>query len=119
MTLLPAPAPLYFPAGSMLGVIRAAHFDPHGDGDYQIDHEIGPCDIPMSALRSEMRGTTHEARSRSFVDVRAPSGSDIRRTDRIRLPSGIVCHLIGEPEYPRNPFTNWAPFVHFQLEVVS
>jgi len=112
-------APLYFPAGSMLGIIRAPHYDPYGDGARVIDHIIGPCDVPYLSLRARGRGGEREQRAHSFIDVRAPAGSDVLKSDWVQLPNGLIVAVISEPNSPVNPFTGWAPFIHFEVEEVS
>ncbi len=112
-----ASPPLFFPAGSMLGVIRAPAYDPFGDGPRVIHHYIGPCDMPYNEMRS-MR-ETRETRARAFIDIRAPTGSDVLKSDWISLPSGLLVRVISEPNTPRNPFTGWAPFIHFMAEEVG
>jgi hypothetical protein len=114
----PATLPLYFPTGSMLAVIRAHSYDPFGDGARAIDHWIGPCDMPYLSGREGMR-SNRETRARAYIDIRAPSGSDVLKSDGIQLPNGLLVAVIAEPNTPRNPFTGWAPFVHFMVEEVS
>lgn len=110
-------SPLYFPAGSMLGIIRAPSYDPFGDGDRVPSHQIGPCDIPYNAMR--MRLGTRSSRGKSVIDVRAPAESDVLKSDWVSLPSGLLVAVVTIPEFPKNPFTSWAPFMHFQVEEVS
>lgn len=114
----PATLPLYFPAGSMLGIIRAPVYDPYGDGKRAVDHLIGPCDMPYVTGREAMR-STRETRARAWIDIRAPTGSDVVKSDWVQLPNGLVVAVISEPNTPRNPFTGWAPFIHFMVEEVS
>jgi hypothetical protein len=115
---IPALLPLSFPAGSMLGIIRAAVYDPFGDGPRAISHVIGPCDMPYMPGRERSQGT-RETRARAYIDVRAPAGSDVLKSDWVQLPNGLVVAVISEPNSPRNPFTGWSPFVHFLVEEVS
>ncbi|WP_155291662.1 hypothetical protein [Rhodococcoides fascians] len=110
-----------FPAGAMLIVQRQPELDAHGDpigggaGGWADSHPIGPCDIPTSSTRSSALG---DGRATDTVNVNAPADSDIRKTDRVKLPNGMVATITSDIERPVNPFTNWAPFIHFTLKVV-
>jgi hypothetical protein len=108
---------LDFPTGSMLTVFRAPELDPHGDGEYAESHQIGPADIAMSSVKPRKGGDN--SRALGLLDVRAPADSDIRKSDRVRLPNGDMCEVSSEPNHPRNPFTGWAPFVQFSLMDVT
>lgn len=124
---MPAYASFTFPGGIILGVQRPVgggydHFgDPIGE-EWAWHHDIGPCDVPVKAMR--MRGRAEE-RARAVWDIGAPVGSDVRKADRIVFPAGLLAPtelifpVIIEPEYPRNPWTGWQPFIHFQLEEVG
>lgn len=120
MTTPASAPPLYFPAGSMLAVIRAPVYDPFGDGKRTVDHYIGPCDMPyMSNARERGATSVREQRARAYIDIRAPAGSDVLKSDWIQLPNGLIVAVISEPNSPKNPFTGWSPFVHFQVEEVG
>ncbi|WP_327139327.1 hypothetical protein [Nocardia sp. NBC_01327] len=108
---------LEFPAGSMLAVVRAPTYDPFGDGERVLDHEIGPCDIPYMASRP-VRGAA-DSRAHAYVDIRAPATSDVLKSDWLQLPNGLWVKVTSIPNTPRNPFTGWSPFTHFQVERVS
>jgi hypothetical protein len=114
-----ASLPLYFPAGSTLGIFRAPSYDAFGDGARVVHHYIGPCDMPfMSGRESAMRGGK-ENRARSFIDIRAPAGSDVVKSDWVQFPNGLIVAVISEPNGPKNPFTGWQPFLHFMVEEVG
>ncbi|MBF6332379.1 hypothetical protein [Nocardia transvalensis] len=104
---------LYFAAGAMLTVLRAAQLDPHGDGEFTDHHQVGPADIPETSASVRKPGDPRATRS---VPVRIPAGQDIRHADRVRLPNGAICTVVTHPETPTNPFTGWRPFTYFVLE---
>jgi hypothetical protein len=110
---------LSFPAGSMLAIIRAPSYDPFGDGARAIHHWIGPCDMPYLTGRGWQLHAERESRAHVVIDIRAPADSDVRKSDWVQLPSGVVVAVVSEPNRPRNPFTGWSPFIHFTVEEVS
>lgn len=109
---------MQFPQGFMLAVQRAPVIDPYGDGNFQIDHQIGPCHLPHEAIRPRM-SSSREARAQKIIKVRAPIGSDITKADRVQLPNGVLCVVISEPWQPRNPWSGWQPTLHFEVKEVS
>lgn len=111
-------ADMDFAAGSMLTVERGGEIDPHGDSEYFFTHEIGPCDVPQT---SSTTPSSDEAGRRvvSAIQVRGPVDSDIRKSDRVRLPNGVLCTVSSEPSIPKNPFTGWSPFIYFNLTAVT
>lgn len=110
---------MHFPAGSMLTVRRFPGRDPHGDPvGAASEHSIGPCDLPIS----EGLGTDdpHNPNLTSTnLSIRAPSGSDVKKGDEVVLPDGRRASVKSKPESPANPFTGWAPFLHFNVKVMS
>jgi hypothetical protein len=110
---------LNFPAGSMLTILRAGTRDAHGDGDYGVSHQIGPCDVPQTSSDTPDAPATPGNRAVSTIDVRGPADSDVRKSDRVRFPTGVVGTIVGEPTTPCNPFTKWAPFVYFKVRTVT
>ncbi|AVP71359.1 hypothetical protein [Prescottella equi] len=109
-------APMEFPAGSMLTVVRGGKRDAFGDGDADSEHKIGPC---AQARASGKKDEVGDKRSVTTISVQAPTGSDIRDGDRVRLPDGRTVALASEVDTPRNPWTGWSPFTTFTLKEVK
>ncbi|WP_032380957.1 hypothetical protein [Rhodococcoides fascians] len=115
-----------FPAGAMLTVQREAGKNVHGDavdedgnvveGGWSDRHQIGPCSISSSSAINFKVG---DQRAIGSITVNAPTDADVRKTDRIKLPSGHVASITSAIEYPRNPFTGWAPFLQFTIREVT
>ncbi|MBQ7804824.1 MULTISPECIES: hypothetical protein [Rhodococcus] len=105
-----------FPAGSMLTVLRAPEVDVHGDGDYEEIGSIGPCDSPR--LPGGHQGNRQD-RDTNTIPVSAPVGSDVRKSDRIKLPDGTIASITSDVEPQTNPFTGWTPFIRFTLTEVT
>lgn len=117
---------LNFPAGAMLTIQREARKNPHGDAvdddgnviesGWADRHQIGPCSISTS---SSVNFKVGDQRAVGSINVNAPTDSDVRKGDRVKLPNGTVCAISSAIDYPRNPFTGWAPFLSFTLKEVS
>lgn len=109
---------LDFPHGSTLTVLRAKEQQPYnhlGDvADVEESHTIGPCSIVDQAGNFDY-AANGTAEWIGTVDVHAPPETDVKATDKIRLPNGDTAIVIKPPKRPVNPFTGWAPFVQFTL----
>ena len=108
---------LDFPHGAHLTVMRSTgpSYDKLGNvADATESHTIGPCSIvdQHGTIDYAEDGT---ARWIGTVDVQAPPESDVKAADKIGLPNGDVAIVVKPPEWPRNPFTGWTPFVQFTI----
>lgn len=110
---------MHFPAGSDLIVRRFPGRDPHGDpiGEPS-EHRIGPCDAPVTEGMGPDQPHNPNL-TNTTLSIRAPSGSDVKKGDEVVLPDGRKASVKSAPESPKNPFTGWAPFLHFNVKVMS
>lgn len=108
---------LEFDAGSTLTILRSSgpSWDKLGDrAPQEQSHEIGPCSIVDSHGQVDL-ATDGTARWVGTISVEAPPASDVRVTDKVRLPNGLVAMVVQPPVRPVNQFTGWSPFVQFTL----
>ncbi|MGW5267252.1 hypothetical protein ACWEQ4_01245 [Rhodococcus sp. NPDC003994] len=113
-------APLTFPAGSMLTVLRDGDgsTDVHGDPiGGETEHEIGPCSVPKQ--NTPVDDDARNPRAAVSAKVRCPAGDDVRRGDRIRFPDGQIGKVVSLPATARNPFTGWVPHQTFTVKEVQ
>lgn len=104
-----------FDCGETLTVLRGRELDEFGDPTgKERTHTIGKCAIRRQESRISRDGESLS--DRATITVTAPPGSDIKETDRVRLPDGTTAVVTTAPIRPRNPFTGWQPFVKFTLE---
>lgn len=101
-----------FPYGVMLTVQRATPGDRYGPGQFADHHTIGLCAVDYSA---STENTNQREAVTVDVVVFAPTGSDVKATDRIKLPNGDVFRVVGAPAPWQSPFTGWAPGITIRL----
>jgi len=96
-----------FSAGETVTVIRPAARNRVGDRTGEpVEHTIDNCGINQSST-SEV--TDRRETTVTGVELMCPPRADIRAGDKVRLPSGSVYEVDGEPWTPHNPFTAWEP----------
>lgn len=108
---------LDFPHGAELTVLRSdgESWDKRGNRTVKlVSHQIGPCSIVDSHGQVDL-DADGIAKWVGTVSVEAPPETDIRVTDNVQLPNGVVAMVVQPPERPVNPFTGWCPFVKFTL----
>lgn len=103
-----------YPGGTMLTVLRGAARNWEGDpvNDGESSHQVGPCDIKWHTDTED--NTSGELLTLS-ARVTAPYGSDVRASDRVRLPDGREFAIDGQVRVSPNPFTGWSTGVRFTI----
>lgn len=104
-----------FDNGDMFMVRRPiGDADIHGDVEYADSHLIGPCAHDESGSSSDFK----QERVSTTISVTAPTNSDVRATDMVRLPDGTLA-MVDKARPRKNPFTGWAPFLTMTLSEVG
>lgn len=78
--------------------------------------DLGPCGIYRSAS-TEPIATDRNAVTSDF-DIYTEAEVDVIAGDRLEF-RGLLCEVIGRPEFPHHPMTGWEPGGLIQAKIVE
>lgn len=100
------------PYGGMAVDVERAVYDRFNDATYTFSHTLFGClEFPVESTE-EANSVTDRRR------LLAPSGSDVRATDRIKI-RGLAYQVNGLPKDWIDPLTGWAPGMQVDLVRVT
>lgn len=96
-----------FPFGETVTIVRGGGIDNMGDPiPGEPERPVDGCAVWPGPTSEDV--AAGRAPVRADFTVTMPTGTDVTRTDRLRI-RGELCNVAGVPFDWRNPFTGWSP----------
>lgn len=113
---------MYFPHGETVTVIRNGGRDRFGDHQPVREFTVDGCGVNWNTSTESIyanKAVTRSETTTSNIIVYMPDGTDIRSTDRVRLPDGSEWAVNGRPARWHHPMNDWSPGIAVRLMEVT